>query len=54
MMEDGVLEMAKRSLSNDYGDYKSEKFSNVKITEIHKSYFYDPLTQANLYGPLQK
>lgn len=54
MMEDGVLEMAKRSLSNDYGDYKSEKFSNVKITVLQKSYFYDPMTQANLYGPLQK
>jgi nucleoside-diphosphate-sugar epimerase len=54
MMEDGVHEMAMRSLSNEYGNYKAEKYSNVKITEIEKSYFYDPMTQANLYGPLQK
>lgn len=54
MMEDGILEMANRYLSNEYGDYKAEKYSNLKITQLETSYFYDPMTQANLYGPLQK
>ena len=54
MMEDGILEMANRYLSKGYGDYKAEKYSNLKITQLETAYFYDPMTQANLYGPLQK
>ena len=51
-MEDGIREMAEKVKKNQYGDYKSENYSNVKITELEKLSFYNPISRANLYGPL--
>jgi hypothetical protein len=52
-MEDGIREMAKKVKKNEYGDYKLEKYSNVKITELEKLSFYDPISREKLYGPLK-
>ena len=52
LMEDGIREMAEKVKKNQYGDYKSENYSNVKITELEKLSFYNPISRANLYGPL--
>jgi nucleoside-diphosphate-sugar epimerase len=52
LMEDGIREMAEKLKKNEYGDYKLENYSNVKITELEKLSFYNPISRANLYGPL--
>jgi len=52
LMEDGIREMAEKLNKNEYGDYKLENYSNVKITELEKLSFYNPISRANLYGPL--
>jgi nucleoside-diphosphate-sugar epimerase len=54
LMEDGIMEMAKKLFNNEYDDYKSDKYSNVMVTEFEKLNFYDPLSRLNLYGPLSK
>jgi nucleoside-diphosphate-sugar epimerase len=53
LMEAGIQEMIENFKQGRYKDYRDQIYSNVAMTKIASSEFYDPMQSMKLYAPIE-